>query len=70
MRATVRPGRDRSLVVRTGICSYMERETIQGEGRRDQDRSRVENLGADDEEFASVEDTGPEPSENPAVDDV
>ncbi len=54
----------------------MEREAIEDEGRRDQDRSRVENVGAgdelgtDDAEFASVEDTGPAPGENPAVDDV
>jgi hypothetical protein len=63
-------GRDLSFGVRTGICSDMERDSIQGQGRRDQDRSRVENLGTDDEEFASVEDTAPEPSENPAIDDV
>jgi len=49
----------------------MERETTQGQGRREQqDRSSVESLGTDDEEFASVEDTAPEPSENPALDDV
>ena len=55
----------------------MEREAIEDQGRRDQDRSRVANaagggddLGTDDAEFASVEDTGPEPGENPTVDDV
>jgi hypothetical protein len=53
----------------------MERETIEDEGRRDQDRSRVRNtgiedVGTDDQEFSSVEDTGAPPSENPAVDDV
>jgi hypothetical protein len=47
----------------------MERESIQGQGRREQHGSE-EHLGGDDEEFSSVEDTGPEPSENPAIDDV
>lgn len=51
----------------------MERETIEDEGRRDQDRGRVGNVGVeetDDREFSSVEDVGDAPSENPAVDDV
>ena len=53
----------------------MEREAIDDEGRRDQDRSRVRNTsieepGTDDQEFSSVEDVGTPPSENPAVDDV
>lgn len=49
----------------------MEREAIEDQGRRDQDRSRVQNIGVgDDEEFSSVEDVGTEPGENPAVDDV
>jgi hypothetical protein len=56
--------------IRRGYVAFMERESIQGQGRRDQDRSRVENLGTDDEEFSSVEDVGNEPSENPAIDDV
>ncbi len=47
----------------------MERESIQGQGRRE-DRSQAENLGTDDQEFSSVEDVGNEPSENPAIDDV
>ena len=46
----------------------MERESIQGQGRREQ--NDVESLGTDDEEFSSVEDVGNEPSENPAIDDV
>ena len=46
----------------------MERESIQGQGRREQ--AGVESLGTDDEEFSSVEDVGNEPSENPAIDDV
>jgi hypothetical protein len=47
----------------------MERESIQGQGRREQAGSE-EHLGTDDEEFSSVEDVGNEPSENPAIDDV
>jgi hypothetical protein len=53
----------------------MEREAIEDQGRRDQDRGRVNNvgvedLGSDDQEFASVEDVGTAPGENPPVDDV
>jgi len=48
----------------------MERESIQGQGRREQAPSVEENLGTDDQEFSSVEDVGNEPSENPAIDDV
>ncbi|MEA2784063.1 MAG: hypothetical protein QOF71_167 [Candidatus Eremiobacteraeota bacterium] len=48
----------------------MERESIQGQGRREQARSGEETLGSDDEEFSSVEDVGNEPSENPAIDDI
>jgi len=47
----------------------MERESIQGQGRREQ-ADGAENLGTDDEEFSSIEDVGNEPSENPAIDDV
>ena len=47
----------------------MERESIQGQGRRERVNPE-ENLGTDDEEFSSVEDVGNEPSENPAIDDV
>jgi hypothetical protein len=59
----------------TGNSPDMEREAIDDEGRRDQDRSRVlnsgiEDAGTDDQEFSSVEDVGTPPSENPAVDDV
>ena len=56
-----------------GYTSPMEREAIEDEGRRDQDRSRVANIGVeetDDREFSSVEDVGDSPGENPAVDDV
>jgi hypothetical protein len=53
----------------------MEREAIEEQGRRDQDRGRVanagvEDLGSDDQEFSSVEDVGTPPGENPTVDDV
>jgi hypothetical protein len=55
--------------VRRGYVAIMERESIQGQGRRDQAGSE-EHLGTDDQEFSSVEDVGNEPSENPAIDDV
>lgn len=77
MRASVRhcEGRAYMGAVRGGYSPLMEREAIDDEGRRDQDRSRVRNsgiedAGTDDQEFSSVEDVGMPPSENPAVDDV
>jgi hypothetical protein len=48
----------------------MERESIQGHGRREQAQTADETLGTDDQEFSSVEDVGNGPSENPAIDDV
>jgi hypothetical protein len=74
MRTTVLRAGGRAYVRRiTGYTSAMEREAIEDQGRRDQDRSRVGNLGVeetDDREFSSVEDVGDAPGENPTVDDV
>ena len=77
MGATVRRDRCRAYArsVRAGMFEHMDRDAIEEDGRRDQDRSRVENagaddLGTDDQEFSSIEDVGALPSENPAVDDV